>query len=70
MGHFRVAYSLFFQSEAKCEAIEMKMTFILIQIKLIFTSLVLKVRLFGTRKWPISKNPIHQYNIMSCNGEI
>ena len=70
MGPFSSCLQPLFQSEAKCEAIEMKMTFILIQIKLIFTSFVLKVRLFGTRKWPISKNPIHQYNIMSCNGEI
>ena len=46
-----------FQSEAKCEAIEMTAT-LLMQIKLIHKKgfalmLVLKVRIFGTRKWAI-----------------
>ena len=47
-----------FQSEAKCEAIEMTAT-LLMQTKLIVTRkvfslmLVLKVRIFGTRKWAI-----------------
>ena len=35
IGHFRVAQSLRFK--AKCKAIYMKMTFILLQVKLIFT---------------------------------
>ena len=49
-----------FQIEAKCKATDMKMIFILMQMKLIFTrkgsalSLVLKVRVFGTWKWPKS----------------
>ena len=46
-----------FQSEAKCEAIDMKMSFILNKTRFHkkgFTlNLVLKVRVFGTRKWPI-----------------
>jgi len=50
-----------FRSEPKCEVIDTKMFFfILMQMKLIFTlkgsalSLVLKERIFRTRKWPIS----------------
>ena len=47
------------QSEAKCEAIDMKMIFNYDANKTHFhnkgfaLSLVLKVRFFGTRKWPI-----------------
>ena len=47
-----------FQNEAKCEAFVVKMSFICIIIKNHFhingfaLSLVLKVRFFGTRKWP------------------
>ena len=49
-----------FQSEAKCEAIDMKMTFNYyanishFHNKGFALSLVLKVRFFGTRKWPIA----------------
>ena len=49
-----------FQSEAKCEAIDMKMIFNYDANKTYFhnkgfaLSLVLKVRFFGTRKWPIT----------------
>ena len=48
-----------FPSEAKCEAIDMKMSFNYDANKTYFhnkgfaLSLVLKVRFFGTRKWPI-----------------
>ena len=48
-----------FQSEAKCEAIDMKMIFNYDANKTLFhnkgfaLSLVLKARFFGTRKWPI-----------------
>ena len=48
-----------FQSEAKCEAIDMKMIFNYDTNKTHFhnkgfaLSLVLKVKFFGTRKWPI-----------------
>ena len=48
-----------FQSEAKCEAIDMKMIFNYDANKTHFhnkgfaLSLVLRVRFFGTRKWPI-----------------
>ena len=48
-----------FQSEAKCEAIDMKMIFNYDANKTHFhnksfaLSLVLKVRFFRTRKWPI-----------------
>ena len=54
-----------YQSEAKCEVIDMEMTSFLMQIKLICTrkikkgfalSLGLKVRDFGTWKWPIYKD--------------
>ena len=49
-----------FQSEAKCEAIDMKMIFNYyanishFHNKGFALSLVLKVRFFGTRKWPIN----------------
>ena len=49
-----------FQNEAKCEAIDMKMIFNYYANKTHFhnkgfaLSVVLKVRFFGTRKWPIS----------------
>ena len=48
-----------FQNEAKCEIFVVKMSFICIIIKNHFhingfaLSLALKVRFFGTRKWPI-----------------
>ena len=48
-----------FQNEAKCETFVVEMSFIVIIIKTHFhnkgfaISLVLKVTLFGTRKWPI-----------------
>ena len=48
-----------FQNEAKCETFVVEMSFICIIIKTHFhnkgfaLSLVLKVKLFGTRKWPI-----------------
>ena len=48
-----------FQNEAKCETFVVKMSFICMIIKNHFHingfafSLALKVRLFGTRKWPI-----------------
>ena len=51
-----------FQSEAKCEAIDMKMIFNYDANKTHFhnkgfaLSLVLKVRFFGTRKWPIKEH--------------
>ena len=50
-----------FQSEAKCEAIDMKMIFNYyanishFHNKGFALSLVLKVRFFGTRKWPIGE---------------
>ena len=50
-----------FQNEAKCEAIDMKMIFNYYANKTHFhnkgfaLSLVLKVRFFGTRKWPIHR---------------
>ena len=54
-----------FESEAKCEAIDMKMIFNYDANKTHFhnkgfaLSLVLKVRFFGTRKWPIhSQSPV------------
>ena len=48
-----------FQNGAKCETFVMKMSFIFIIIKNHFhingfaLSLALKLRFFGTRKWPI-----------------
>ena len=57
-----------FQSEAKCEAIDMKMIFNYDANKTHFhnkgfaLSLVLKVRFFGTRKWCIFKHRTLHYN--------
>ena len=51
-----------FQNEAKCETFVVKMSFICIIIKNHFhingfaLSFALKVRFFGTRKWPIESN--------------
>ena len=54
-----------FQSEAKCEAIDMKMSFYSHANKTHFPqnkgfalSLTLTVRVFGTRKWPIGGVPL------------
>ena len=53
-----------FQNEAKCETFVVKINFICIIIENHFhingfaLSLALKVRFFGTRKWPILLKPI------------
>ena len=53
-----------FQNEAKCETFVVEMSFICIIIKTHFhnkgfaLSLVLKVKLFGTRKWPVKTNDL------------
>ena len=58
IGHFRVPKKSHFQNEAKCETFVVKISFICIIIKNHFhingfaLSLGLKVRFFGTRKWP------------------
>ena len=61
-----------FQSEAKCEAIDMKMSFNYDANKTHFhnkgfaLSLVLKVRFFGTRKWPIEEVVLYcKYKLQS-----
>ena len=56
---FPICLKPLFQSEVKCEAIDMKMIFDYnankthLHNKGFSLSLVLKVRFFGTRKWPI-----------------
>ena len=57
------------QSEAKYEAIDIKMSWTVIllqrlQITLIFTREALKVRVYGTRKWPV---PERIKNSPTCN---
>ena len=58
-GPFPSSKQSHFQSEAKCESIDVKMIFHSHANKTHFhnkgfaLSLVLKVRFFGTRKWPI-----------------
>ena len=58
------------QGEAKCEAIDMKMIFNYDANKTHFhnkgfaLSLVLKVRVFGTQKWPIGSTPNKDINWM------
>ena len=70
IGHFRVPKKSHFQSEAKYEAIDMKMIFNYDANKTHFhnkgftLSLVLKVRFFGTRKWPIDPNS--RYLVRNC----
>ena len=57
---FPSSKKLHFQNEAKCETFVVEMSFICIIIKTQFhnkgfaLSLILKVKLFGTQKWPIS----------------
>ena len=59
ISEFQKTYLTFKTKEAKCETFVVKMSFICITIKNHFhingfaLSLALKVRLFGTRKWPI-----------------
>ena len=73
--YFGIAYRPFpsskkshFQNEAKCETFVVKMSFICIIIKNHFhingfaLSLALKVRFFGTRKWPIEM-PVHRLSM-------
>ena len=64
-----------FQNEAKCETFVVKMSFICIIIENHFhingfaLSLVLKVRLFGTRKWPIKGRVIVILMILPVFGK-
>ena len=61
-----------FQSEAKCEAIDMKMIFNYDANKTHFHnkdfafSLVLKVKCFGTRKWPIGEKGSVSRRFLCC----
>jgi len=63
------------QSEAKCEAIDMKMIFNYDANKTHFhnkgfaLSLVLKVRFFGTRKWPILTHAVAVF-LISFRGQL
>ena len=63
-----------FQSEAKCEAIDTKMIFNYyanishFHDKGFALSLVLKVRFFGTRKWPIPLSDVVQFDFKICAG--
>ena len=60
IGHFRVATSLCFKARLSTKPLIWKRFFILMQMKLILAtkvfalSLVFKVRLLETRKWPFS----------------
>ena len=64
-----------FQNEAKCEAIDMKIIFNYYANKTHFhnegfaLSLVLKVRFFGTRKWPIEFDRINILRKLVLNTE-
>ena len=51
--HFRVVSSLFFKAKLSAKLLIWKLLFILMQMSLAL-SLVSKVRLFGTRKWPVN----------------
>ena len=64
-----------FQNEAKCETFVVKMSFICIIIKNHFhingfaLSLALKVRFFGTRKWPIKWSQwVHHFLTNGLSG--
>ena len=58
-GHFRVPPGLCFKTRVDAQPLIWKSFVILMHVKLICTkkgcapSLILKVRVFGTRKWPI-----------------
>ena len=58
IDHFRVASSLCFKARLRAKPFIWKWFFILMHLKLVFSnkcfalSLVLKERVFGTRKWP------------------
>ena len=64
IGHFRVASSLCFKVRLSARPLIWKWFFIFMQIKLTFTRKVLhlafflKVKVFGTQKWPISRGVI------------
>ena len=59
IGHFRVPPRPLFQNEGRCSAFDMEIIFHSHANKSHFhknscaPSLILKVRVFGTRKWPI-----------------
>ena len=61
-GPFPSSKKSYFQNESKCETFVVKMSFICMRIKTHFhinsfaLSLALKVRFFGTRKWPIGRS--------------
>ena len=58
IGHFRVPPGLCFQNEGRCSAFDLEIIFYSHANKTHFPkkgcapSLILKVRVFGTRKWP------------------
>ena len=56
---FELSSSHVCEKRSKCSAFDMEMIFILMQIKLFHKKdcalvIILKVRVFGTRKWPIA----------------
>ena len=59
IGHFRVLLGLRIKARLSAQPLKWKRVFILMQLKLTFTrtgcalGLILKLRVFGTRKWPI-----------------
>ena len=62
-GHFRVSPGLCIKTRSSAQPLIWKWFFILMQIKLIFTRKVvdlasLKVRAYGTRKWPITLDKV------------
>ena len=74
-GHYRFHMSFprylkpLLQSEAKCKTIYMKIFFTLMQIKLkkgFALTLVLKVRVFGTRKWSIGFHKVYS-TVIYCH---
>ena len=62
IGHSRVAPGPLFQNEGRCSAFDMQIIFhshankTHLLEKSCAPSLILKVRVFGTRKWPIGRN--------------
>ena len=59
IGHFRASTGPLFQNEGRCSALDMEIIFHSHANKTHFhkkcyaPSFILKVRVFGTRKWPI-----------------
>ena len=76
VGHFRVLPSRCIKTRLSAQPLIWKWFFILVQIKIIFTKkgcalgLILKVRVFWTRKWPIDMAEMAYNSFYTTTWEI